>query len=296
MMRRALFGLFRFCSRLIGGRGLGLHRIQFLVSIHKGLSRRLITRGPMLATVHGCKLWVNTDDKTVRDSLLVYGTHEAYQTEILLALAKPGMTFLDVGANIGYYSVVLAGIAGATGKIYAFEPEPTNLGFLCRNIDENGFKNIVPVAKALFDKDGAAALHIDSQHLGSHALSVQTGDGASCSLNVETITLDTFADRELGGHRVDLIKIDAQGAEAHILRGGRRTLTTDKPAILLEFEPQCLLNLGTQPEELLALIEELGFVIQIADDATKSLRCAGGAEVLATSSRSPLLHLLLQPR
>ena len=126
----------------------------------------------------------------LEDSFVAYGWNELNEAAQLLSLLKPGMTFFDVGANIGIYSLLAANRMGMTGAIHAFEPTPRTATRLATNVSLNGFQNIIKINQvALSDSRGIARLYIsDEQVLNS--LATVSGQ----SISVPTKTLDEYVE------------------------------------------------------------------------------------------------------
>jgi FkbM family methyltransferase len=142
---------------------------------------------------------------------------------------KPGMIFIDVGANKGDFTLLAARLAGDSGVVVSIEPEPENRAILQRSIDLNGYANIRVMYVALSDSDGTASLQIGSTS-GSHTLSPEFNGLRTVA--VPTRTLDGIvAEQQLAS--VDMIKIDVQGLELEVLRGAGQTLRANPRAILL---------------------------------------------------------------
>jgi FkbM family methyltransferase len=185
-------------------------------------------------------------DAVVSGELMRYGLWEFAESMALLSVAWPGMTFLDVGANVGYFSTLLARTLKAPGRVYSFEPEPDNHFLLAVNalLTAQLFPQaapITPFCRALAERDGPARLHVFERNLGLHSL-VHTG-GSARSMPVELATLDGLCFPRDGRPaaipgRVDLLKADTQGAELLVLRGGEQLLARDRPLLCLELEPR----------------------------------------------------------
>lgn len=140
-------------------------------------------------------------------------------------------TFLDVGANIGKYSV---GLSDKFDRIYSFEPHPVTFRKLLENIRLNGLDNVKPFQLALWDNEGIMKLNINPHH-GMNSL--VRDDEILGKINVEVTSLDSFFEK-YPIDSIELIKIDAEGAEAHILKGARKTLSKFKPRIIVEIWPK----------------------------------------------------------
>ena len=142
----------------------------------------------------------------VASRLSVGGVYEPMTTRIMKEIIKPGMDVVDIGANIGYFTLLMAKLTGDNGRVYAFEPEDKNFESLIRNIGLNGFKNIVPYRFALSDESGEAKLYISEYESGEHSMISQ--DDKSTSVDIKTIKLDSAIIT-----KVDLIKCDTEGNE-----------------------------------------------------------------------------------
>ncbi len=264
--------LFVVGKRVIGrilGRTLGkilwrLPGLQFVVSL---IYNELKPLGPILVEVQGNKMTANTNDRDIGFKLLADGfQEEKYETEVFKKKVREGMVVVDVGANIGYYSLIAAKLVGKSGIVYAFEPMLSNYALLCKNIEINSYINVVPIQKAVSNKTGKSKLWYEKDWSGSpsfwkecaltvsHHKSLEKGG----FVEVETIALDEF----LRNQKVDIIKIDAEGAEGLILDGAKRILKSNYPLVIfMEFWPDALRNLGTNPIGLLYKLQEYGFKI-----------------------------------
>lgn len=173
-------------------------------------------------------------------SFLRYLTGEAEPEvqQLLAELIEPGQTVYDVGANIGFFTILCSRLVGPEGRVYAFEPIPQNLAALRHNIELNGLRNVVVVERALSSETGTAEMFV-SPWSAFHSLNL---DGATKRENhgaqegeitVQTVTLDEFV-KEPGARAPDLIKIDVEGAELIVVEGMRETLGRVAPLLLCE--------------------------------------------------------------
>jgi FkbM family methyltransferase len=162
------------------------------------------------------------------------------------------MTVLDIGANIGIYTSFLADLVGPTGRVVAFEPESRNVERLRSGVGSRAQVEVVHAA--VTDRSGTIELFVaDDLNVDHHTYA---SDGRR-SEKVAAVALDDFV-RE--GERVDLIKMDIQGAEAAALRGARRVLSADPgPALLMEYWPYGLRRAGEDPLALLSFLRTCGF-------------------------------------
>jgi FkbM family methyltransferase len=170
----------------------------------------------------------------INQTLFLYGTFEISETRLVQALLKPGMTFLDVGANIGYYTVIAARLVGDSGAVHAFEPHPGVRARLEDNVGRNGYRNVAVHGQAVAATSGSVSFYASTVDQNQGISSILPGRGRQQELSVSSVTLDEFA-ASLGGRRIDVIKMDVEGAEAQVIAGGQRTLSgPDAPAIIFE--------------------------------------------------------------
>jgi FkbM family methyltransferase len=165
-----------------------------------------------------------------------------YEPEVAAAFRKychPGMTVFDVGANAGHHLLLLSKLCGESGHLHAFEPVPENVNCLSETLRLNQIGNVTLHVLALSDREGTAEFKFNGVFDGFACLA-QGGHGRSAgpempgkSIQVGTIDLDTFCERSAIS-RVDLIKVDVEGAEMITLRGMTRTLRVHRPVLIIE--------------------------------------------------------------
>jgi FkbM family methyltransferase len=186
---------------------------------------------------------------------LAYDDYEPGTTRLVEVLLRPGMTFVDVGANIGYYTVLASRLVGPQGKVYAFEPHPAIYPVLRRNIEANGCTNVIALPLAASNRPGSRPF--------AEVTARPYWEGA---IEVEAISLDEFVLRE-GWPRVDLIKVDVDGGEPEVVEG-MRSLLARSPAVrlIIEFWPAGLRQRGVRAERFLQSLCDLGFRMRIIGD------------------------------
>lgn len=201
-------------------------------------------------------------DDVMAPALLRSGVWEPQETELLLALLRPGMVFVDAGANIGYYSVLASRLVGPGGRVRAFEPAPDSFRLLQMNLADNGCGNAVAHRAALWDRHGGElTLYLCDRNPGDHRTAAPA-EAARRTARVPATTLDAA----LGG-RVDVIKMDTQGAEARIWGGMRRTLERSPGLLMLaEFWPHGLRRAGSDPAAFLGALRAAGFQPELVLD------------------------------
>ena len=163
--------------------------------------------------------WYQWDDKYIGQRIAL-GKYEPYLTKLILEKIKPESMMVDVGANVGYYSL-LAG--KRTKKVYAIEPEELNFSILKKNAQSSGLKNVELIKAAAGDRQGRVVIKRSKVNPGAHKV---VGSGGE----IKMIRLD-----DLIKEKVDVIKIDVEGMEAEVIKGARNLIEKWKPIIFLEY-------------------------------------------------------------
>ena len=176
-------------------------------------------------------------------------TYELRQARYFMSLLKPGSVVFDIGANVGYYSLIAAPLVGSEGRIYAFEPVSHQFGRLKDNASRNGFCQILPYKLALSDKPGEAVIHLDNEFNTGAASLRPPGPKNILDEIVTCVTLDDFVESE-ALERLDVIKIDVEGYEVPVLDGGRKTLERFHPVLLVEVREDIQRLAGFSRQEL----------------------------------------------
>ena len=153
------FAAFRRVVRALSG--LGLRRFGPIDRVYRGLFNRL---RPDVAVVGGHRLHVGPRDQVVAQGLLVRGAWEPFETELFEQALAPGMVVFCLGAHIGYYALLAARRVGPRGRVYAFEPSPENFRLLVKNVEANGYRNVIPVPKAVSNVTGRATLYLNASN------------------------------------------------------------------------------------------------------------------------------------
>lgn len=212
-------------------------------------------------TAFGIQIHVNTYELVQRDVFLV--GHEPEVTALIRRLLRPESDAVDVGANAGVHTLMMAQCA-SRGRVLACEPNPGTAEELRANVRLNGVTNIVVREAALGETRGRAMLHVpdDTRHQGGASL--QSGVhtfvevGRSHPVEVDQLTLDELA-AEAGMGPVKLIKIDVEGREASVLRGARKILARDHPALICEYTADWWAAAGETLEDVIALLTSWGY-------------------------------------
>lgn len=198
--------------------------------------------------------------------VFVGGAYEPNELAFLRATLEPGMTVVDIGANEGLYTLFAASRVGEHGRVFAFEPSSREFGRLLVNISRNRLENIEAFRLALFAHAGTSHLAIaEANHGGHNALGNRIANpqiNVTGSENIELQTLDAFTQKL---DRLDFVKLDAEGSEAHILQGGLATVRRFQPVMLIEIAPEYLVAQGSTLDKLNGLLAELNYRTWIFD-------------------------------
>jgi len=241
---------------------LGFGRIGLLVGVYRFLRSQI---KPDFIEIDGHKLFL---DKLDSLKLFFRGSYEEFETETVKKIIKKNDIVLDVGANIGYFTLIFAKLVGKDGIVFAFEPEPTNFDLLKKNVTINGYKNVILIRKALSDRTGKTKLFLSEGNLGDHII-MDTKENRN-SIEIDTITGEDYF-RDLN-KKINFIKMDIQGAEINALRGMSSLLQKmNEIKIMIEFAPNWLKNFGNDPLELLSLLNEYDFKVSEIDDSEKKI-------------------------
>ncbi len=224
-------------------------------------------------TIYGHKIYVDTRDYSLAPHILMDGYWEQWITNVFRDLVRPGMHVVDIGANIGWYSLIAAGLVGSAGRLTSFEANPAIAEILYRNLMVNGFLDRARLeAKAVYSHNDQLDFQVYDRYMGSSSLfataeSAATFNDTLTTLRVDAVSLDNFFP---AGSRVDFIKIDAEGAEPHVLKGAKRLLAENPHLkIMMEFAPSILVQAYGSIETVFREISALGFSIwRIAHDST----------------------------
>jgi len=232
--------------------GRGIERFYPIKVINSFIISHLKSRSSF-AEVQGHKMFLDSKDSL---KLSIFGIYEPFETELVQKEIKRGDVVLDLGANIGYYTLIFAKLVGEEGKVFAFEPDPNNFSLLKKNVEINGYKNVVLVQKAVSNKTGKLKLYLCEDNLGDHRI-YDSYDGRK-SIEIESVLLDDyFRGRNL---KIDFIKMDIQGAEGWAIQGMLNLLKENKTVkIVMEFWPIGLKRSGINPNEHLKSLVNLGF-------------------------------------
>jgi FkbM family methyltransferase len=182
------------------------------------------------------QLCVMADDPMLGKHIGEAGVYERHITDVFRSRVRPGMTVIDVGANVGYYTMLAAAELGGSGRVIAFEPAPQNVGLLHYNAQLNGFENVVEVHPVgLADRNRLMALDMH----GSNGMLLDFRDDLNL-LGGRTLVRCAMLDQLLNLERLDILKIDVEGTEGLVMKGADAHLRRHRPLVFCEFAPPSL--------------------------------------------------------
>lgn len=220
----------------------------------------------------GHKMYLNPF-YTIDAQVIAFGMYDSRLQAAIRRFTPRGGTCVDVGANIGTTALPMAYFSGDQGRVVAFEPHPMLHSRLQRHVEANEMARFVEVrSEALSDRNGDCKLAAVEQSARNHGQSfvVQNRSVSGCS--VPTRTLDGII-AELGIDHVSLVKMDVQGSETMVLRGGADVLSRCRPLLLTEVSSCDLEQAGTSAKEMLGIIEMYGYnIYRISKKGERSTR------------------------
>jgi FkbM family methyltransferase len=230
----------------------------------KGRIADLLLRGRKIEVschpLPGLTIYLDTQQRIER--LMWAGAYERSLVERLKSFLKPGMVFLDLGANIGYFSAIAAALVGASGRVFAFEPSPACFSRLRRNLF--AFGQAVSYNCAVSDANAQVWLYLHPHENGWGSLFPDRD--LLERVQVDSIRLDDWA-QTAGLERLDFVKMDIEGGEYAALLGARTLLRRFRPAVVAELNGVCLARNQRTPDDVLRLLSDAGYKCQRTGDS-----------------------------
>ena len=224
-------------------KGHGLSKLPLLIQLNSLIFKSIKTKQ---VEFFNCKLYLDKYDKYHLSS-------RDYQIPIEVKNSiNVGQTVIDVGASIGIYTIFFAKMVGKTGKVYAFEPEPNNFKLLKKNIEINGFKNVILENKAVSDITGTVKMEI-ADNIANHKI---TKNNSKNTFNIDSVRLDDYFKNKIP--KIDFLKIDTEGYDGYVILGSKKTLTENMSTkIMLEFHTKFMREAGLEPIAFFKILSDL---------------------------------------
>jgi FkbM family methyltransferase len=247
---------------------LRLEEVPLYVPAKKWIFDRLRQKE---VTVHGFPFLLDPLDSL---ELSIFNSYEPFETSLLTAEIRPGMTIVDLGANIGYYTLLFSKLTGESGRVYAFEPEPQNFALLQQNLSRNERTNVVALNRAASDRAGESFLYLSIENHGDHQ--AYPSDDRRRKVRITMTPVDDCV-----AGPVDLVKMDVQGFEYHALNGMESTIAASpRLTIFTEFWPEGLRRAGSDAADFLRRLRSFDLEIFSINEYANRLEKADDADLL----------------
>lgn len=281
-------------TRPIVGRTAALLNRLRLGAINQWAKRLLARSGRDLVTVEADGLVLSGPMTALRTLTQIgAGTYEQTLTALFKAALETRQVVVDVGAHVGYYTLIAAREVGPAGRVYAFEPDPRTQPFLEGNARRNGLANVTVVRAAASDTVTTREMYLASNANRSSLHPSATLDGLERMATVDSVSVDSV----LGDRKADVVKVDAEGSEPEVLRGMQRSLKPET-VVFLEFNPPVLESAGDDPRrfgrwlfDAFERVERIGpegaTAIPGPPEEFANLRCTGWRDPPATVDAAP---------
>lgn len=258
------------------------------------ITRDLAPKQKTIETSIGSGLRLRVDPETVVGRFLFFrGSCEPSVARCLEKLLQPGMTIIDAGANVGELTARAARLVGHKGRVIALEASTETARTLKRNMEINGLANVRVIEEALSDQVGELTFHLGVEN-DSHSSSIyEPNDYGGRSVTVPAVNLDTLKRRE-GLGRVDVLKMDVEGAELAALLGGEEMLARDRPTLIFEYNQIVADRAGWTLADMFGHLRPRGYDLHVIEDRGWSPSLSG-PEAVPLVGPYPKVDLLALP-
>jgi len=231
-------------------RGKGIAARCLLAAARLGLI------GPGWAKKDGFCLWTDIEDFNQRETAM--GAFDKTVLAATKASLSRGDVFIDIGANIGYLSLIASRQVGPAGRVLAFEPNPATAEILRQNLRRNDAANVSVREMVCSDRSGSVDFFTGTKRHSGRASLSQENSGGTAVVPAQCCMLDEILENEqLPG--IALIKADTEGAELSVLAGAKRTIRKFHPMVLVEIDPHLLSAFDAKPADIFQFFKELGY-------------------------------------
>jgi FkbM family methyltransferase len=244
-----------------------------------GLFRKMLGQDEALPVPAQCdtfKIYASPDDMAVGRAIHSEGIYEPHVTAIIKNSLKPGMVFVDIGANIGYFSLLAAKLVGPNGLVLAFEPSQGSCTLLQMSAWLNHLSNIEIYPFAAAEQDSSVVFDTLMGSNGSISMALDAENSQLDRLAHKTLVRAVRLDGILAHlERIDAIKMDVEGAEYRAMVGAQELLEKHRPTVFFEFSPELLPGVsGASGRDLLLLFTEMDYTLSIIEFAGSIVDCA----------------------
>ena len=226
-------------------------------SLYMAYLRHRTGEDVILKDVLGYKMFIDLKNDSLGYHLIRYGIWEPGTTRMLFDFLHEGMSVIDIGANIGYFTLIEARAVGERGKVYAIEPDPRNLKLLRKNVEINNLHNVEVFNCAISDKTGTEKFYLARCSNWNTLIPSSDAFDVIDVIEVEAYSLDDFVEKNRI-EKVDAIRMDIEGGEGKVIDGGISTLKKAK-ILIMETHPELVVELGYSMEWMIDKLKSLGF-------------------------------------
>lgn len=236
------------------------------VEVKKRIARfyKYLPNSYTLESVPGGKMYLNRAESRMMFERTL-GVYEYWKTQLFKEILKPEMVVVDVGVNKGYFSLLSARLVGEKGRVLSFEPDPTNCEWIKKSIAENGYKSIKLFPMGLSDENGEFDFYVGKKS-GQGSLLFNEKDAVSSTpIKVKTVPLDSVLKDE-NVSKVNLMKIDVQGADLKVIKGSLNALN-NLQYLIMDVDTKIL----QEQEEIFEIVKAKGFKIYSVSKERKQI-------------------------
>jgi len=269
-------GLENYCKMVAARSIRAADLAQIFIGSSEYRARTANRREALEVDFEGYCMYVHPDDLDIGANVSA-GRYEPHVTAAVKELLYPGATFVDVGANIGYFAALGAHLVGPDGRVVAVEPMDKNLQLIYMTIWKNRFTQIEVMSCAA--SSSAQIVPMATTSASSNGEVLRADSQRKPSLFAQTRRLDDLL-RDID--RIDLIKLDIEGHELPAWRGFSEGMARCRPLVLTEFHPKCMReNAGIEPADYLALLFDYGSSIEVLRGPQQRVTCHSPADVMS---------------
>ena len=237
-----------------------------------------------IVDVHGHKMIL---PKKGFNEYSTFGIYGEFDTMTVEKYVKKGDYVVDVGAAIGYYTLILARAVGHEGKVFAFEPKKDRFDLLKNNIEINGYKNVVLENKAILTTEDKNMFFSKSSKGGLKLIKTKTKDDKFETVSdIEFVDLDTYFAQINLQKQISFMKIDVDGPELLVLKSASNILKNNDLKILLEWDIDSSKRTACEPSQIVEVLEHNGFMIYYPEYSANQYRLVQGDEIVNLRSNN----------
>jgi FkbM family methyltransferase len=282
-MKKLIFALYKNIIKLFYGSNLSKYDIVRKTSRY--MNEQL---HPEFVEIDGNKIYLDENDSLFLSSSIL---HEKTIVNLVKNEIKKGDVVIDIGAHIGYYTVLFAKLVGPEGKVFAFEASPTNFEVLKKNVSVNGYQNVILNNKAVSDKNGKLTLYITGRTSTENFLfkpeNFIDSSKIKNTIEIDSITLDNYFQDFKG--EINFLKMDISGAEPRVIKGMNSILNKNTSLkIQQEWWPNAIRTHGFEPDSHLKLLTQMGYKIYEIDGTNNKLNLATSDDLMKKYPNSKL--------